>query len=398
MKKEFISLLCFITLFGVSSVNAQTYDNLCNVINQNDIKSLVEYAARYPDSEKQVVDVLCSLHDISELTYEQLSELSKLHNRDTSLGHLLHRENDRKELEIFSFIEPLTLEEINSYIEKYPERKSLVQRYIDKSIGNSLPNLSYLELNYVSTTMKGYEKSRIKAEIGTRSAEKKELMAQNVNDFLVQEQKSLPRLEYVMEKIIWSFFVEGHKQLVENYSRIPMVPDDAYSAAHQYQELVNVCLSPKTLQKMLQTEVDNYCEQVNKARKDYALIAGVKEYPKMSYKVPLIALRSNVDYGVLYNIAEARRDFVVSRRDVSQGSGVLGWLTGGLWGLGAKFLGDWYCISDLVDTEYNARKVYVQDVYENLYASFEDYSKKSLSQIKTTLTQNEKSYEKFIKQ
>lgn len=201
----------------------------------------------------------------------------------------------------------------------------------------------------------------------------------------------------MLEMIAWSYFVEGHNQLTQAYSQIPMAPDDASSAAYQYQSIVSVCLSPSELRKMLQAQVNKYCEQINKARNDYALIAGKKEYIKFSYKVPVFSINSKVDYSCLYDISKSRQSYLNARESIGQGSSVLGFLVGGLWGLGVQALGEWMNISSLVDSEYKARLSYIKSVHDTIERSFYNNIRYTLNDFDSYMSKNQKEYENAIK-
>lgn len=383
--------MAYIPLYGqsASSVN--------DAIARGDIKSLVSYSLN-PELEPQIMDALLTNCSFDNMVYEELEDLRKSAKSGSQTEKLITDAVERSKDQIRNQISELSIENIMKYEEQFPQRKKLIEAYFQEVVSPRLDSLSYLELNYLNTVMPQFEKKRIGSLVFQRVDEKKKLMSSNVHAYTNSETETLPELKYTLEKISWAYFIEAYEQVAQLYSQIPMVPDDPNVAINQYRSLVNSCFSPSLLQKMLQKEVNEYCAQINKARRDYALIAGMKDYVKFSYTVPNITLHTSTNINNFYNIPSARNQFVQSRQNVSEGSGFVGWLTGGVAGLFVKGLGDWLVISDLVNEEYKIRNGHMKLIHDALFDDFQEYTRNLVNKLEITQSQNQKNYEKTIRQ
>lgn len=350
-----------------------------------------------PLYEKEALDALCIHFNLNKLSYEEILSLMENTSNAPKLRGYLQKFVSAREQEIREQVDDLSLENLKRYVQHFPNRKFLVDDYLASTLGKSLKDLSFLELAYVNSTLPEFQHTAIESEMSTRMDERHNIMSKNVGKFIQSERKESDQIRYMLELITWSYFVEAHKQLTTAYSQIGMVSDDAYIASSQYQNLMRACFNPTRLQDMLQTQVNKYCEQINKARKDYADMAGKKSYVKMSYKVPTGSIYTNVYCESLWNIAKARRDFLENRQTSNSISGVAGFFLGGLVGLITKGIGDYVSISSLADDEYEARLQHVQVVHDALRDNFQRYTNDVITGFNNALTKNEKDYENDIK-
>lgn len=386
-------LLVILLLFGQMNAFGQTVSDVNMAIVSKDINSLVQYSHK-TDLEKYSLYGISSGFNFDEFTYEQVRDLSEK-AKDGSATKLFFQDIlVQKKKEIINIVETLTLENIAKYFVHFPERKDIVNNYLSSILESNLDKLSFTELYYLQTSMPELCKSQIESEITSRNDEAYALFASKIEEFIDIEHKSSNQLKYMIEQIIWNYFVEGHKQLTSAYSEIPIVPDNASDASYQYLRLVDVCLSPKELQKLLQEEVNKYCKYIVMGRIDYSLAARKDNYREMTYSVPLMKLNINAPISSLWEIGQARADYINGRNNVNSGSGIVSTLFGGLWGLGVKALGDWMAISGLVDNEYNARLKYVKAVHDSLLENYRNYAVTVINGFEKALKENEKLYGK----
>lgn len=378
----------------VIDIHAQT-DPIRDALYHNNFKAVIIMMDE--EDEPLVIDALATSEKFQQLSYEEILMLQSLPSVTKNIISLLVDLTKEREMDIYRTLEASSIEDIVKYVQRYPQREKIVWDYIRAVLLPNLGGLSCQDLLYLQSTLPKTELSQVDKELKNRGEEKHQLLAKNVSKFLANEKSQCKQLKYMLEMIAWSFFVEGHNQSTLAYSQIPMAPDNASSAAYQYQNIINVCLSPNQLRSMLQAQVNKYCEQINKARKDYALIAGKKEYIKFSYKVPLLKINSKVDYSCLYEISNSRQAYINARENISQGSSVLGFLVGGLWGLGMQALGEWMNISSLVDSEYKARLNYVKDVHDSIEKIFYNNIRYTLNDFDSYVSENQKEYENSIK-
>lgn len=388
----------FVPVFFISTSMAysQSFDTLNDALAAKDYNAAVK-AVVDDAGESYILDALCTSEEFAALDYEELLILKNSVRNGKALSAFLDNRIENCKIEIYNSINDLTVEQVLKYCESFPERKSLVMQYLDATLYSNLSELNCLELYYLELAAPRTHEINIKDELNNRQEEKQELLASHVQEFLQQEKSTRSQLKYMLELIIWSYFIEGHKSLTNAYADIYMVPDAPLSAVSQYQNLVRRCYTPMVLQKMLQEQINKYCEQVNKARRDYALIAGKSDYIKCSYTIPAMHINSNANSAPFYEILDARETYVRAQQNISEGTSIIGFFAGSLWGLGLQAIGDWINISELVDAEYGCRKKYVDEVHEKLNKSFSDYASRLIGNIDNYMEKNQKEYETFIR-
>lgn len=380
---SFVVAGALIGLFSFAA-GAQSTQSCQNAIYQQDIRLMLTEANKTPDNERAVIDALCCDFDLGEYSYEQLSSWQQIVKSEV-ISDMIAKVQKHKEAKILNEIRGLTAEEFVAYGLEFPQRRELLSVYADSIFLPHIDELSLKELIYYDDYMSGDFHDKILSEIGSRGEETNALLKQQATDYKNYEKKLTERLKYLIEYNLWTFYVTGHQELNNAYSEIGIVPDDPYLAAEQYQKLVKICFPTQLIRENLQVEVDKYCAEINKARKEYYAAAGEKKYSKLSYTVPEFSLKSHAAVDPLRGIAEARERYIRNREDVSTGTSVLGWLFGGVVGLVAQGIGDWFAIDGLVSSEFNARKQYMEGVQQELLTSFLYYSNTVITGIDKSL-------------
>lgn len=373
----------FILLIAPVS-QSQLTDDAKTAIYQKDVYNMLVSSNKSIENEKAIIDAFCYEVDLNEFSYEQLKQWQK-YAKSSVISKILGDAISKKVIEIINEIRSLTAEEFKPYYMAYPERQTLLNQFVDKVLIPNISELSLEELVYYDDYLPEEYHSKFADEICTRSNEIRELLGENLPDYRKFENLLADRLKYSIEYIIWTCFVEGHKQLNNAYAQIGFAPDDPQEAAYQYQSLVNACFPTKMVQETIQKEIDNFCTELNKTRMNYFRAYGKDKYPKLGYKVPQLELNSNASIEPLREISKARERFIRNREDISTGTSVLGWLFGPAVGLISRGIGDWMAIDGLVESEYTARKTYMKGVQKQLLTSFANYSNRIISAINKLL-------------
>ncbi len=384
MNRPIITLISGLVGLSSLSASAAVTSEVSKAIYSRNIPLILKEADKSKENEVLVVDAFCSEIDLNDYSYEELKFWKNSVN-SLVISELLSDALIQKENEILNEVRGLTAEQFSKYVEMFPHRSELLTDFITTALINNLKDLSVEELVYVDDNLPYAYHDTISAEIGSRSAEIAGILDNNLSRYKQYERALAERMKYMVEEIVWTYFVEGHKALNSAYSEIGIVPDNAYTAAEQYQRLVTACFPVKQIQNRLQNEINRFGEQINSARQDYFIAAGKKSYPKFSYTVPVMNLNSKASIESLMGIAEAREQFVQSRQNVSTGTSVLGFLFGPAVGLISKGIGDWFVIEDLVSSEFSSRKQYMEDVQKKLLTSFANYSNSITSNIDNSL-------------
>lgn len=379
---------CFLCAFAQN-------DRLQKAIMTQDLNYMASMSGE--GEARRVVDALCTMVDFQNIAYEEiLDALRKVKNEN--IRRILNREKVKKEIDIRRDIATHPLSYAKEYTQKYPSRKLFVDNLVNGVLCPNIESLSFQELVYVNDVMPTLATKEIQAGIAQRHDEKISLLASNAKAIIGQEKKDKAIMKYALEKVIWLYFIEAHKELTNAYSQISMVSEYPAEAASQYQRLVRACYNATYLRSLLQKEVDSYCAQVNASRAAYAAFVGNNDYPKFIYKVPLPKFQSSANSSCLSEIAKSRQQFVEGRKNVNSASGVVGWIFGGLAGVITKGIGDWMAIDGLVSVEYESRLKYVQGVHDSLHKSCVNYCKGVIRDFETSLANNQKEYENYLMQ
>ena len=366
------------------SAGAKSTQSCMDAIYQQDIRLMLSEANKTPDNERAVIDALCCDFDLGKYGYEQLCSWAPMVKSEV-ISNMIAKVQKQKEVKILNEIRNLTVQEFVAYGMEFPQRRGLLSVYADSILMPHINELSLTELIYYDDYLSRDFHDKIYQEINSRTDEIYALLKEKNGDYRNYEKELTERLKYLIEYSLWSFYVAGHKELNNAYSEIGIVPDDPYLAAEQYQKLVKICFPTHLIRENLQNEVDKYCAEINKARAEYYRAAGEKSYPWLSYKVPEFKINSYAAVDPLRDISGARERFIRNREDISTGTSVLGWLFGGVVGLVAQGIGDWFAIDGLVSSEFTARKKYMDGVQKQLLTSFANYSNTIVSGLDKSL-------------
>ena len=254
--------LCCVTASSIFALYANcqsSFPAIDDALAKNQFRMVINKSISN-EEESYILDACSVSEEFSNLGYEDLKDLLSSAIKDSKLSEFLKRKITIKEKAILAEIDKLSIEQIVRYINSYPMRKEFVLDHLSKTLKQNLKQLSLQELLYLQSTLPYFKTTIVEEELKNREQERHSLMAAHIEEFLKNERDMSSQLKYMLESITWTFFIEGHKQLTNAYSKIYMVPDNPSSAASQYQRIVKVCFAPHNLQKLLQAQVDKYCE------------------------------------------------------------------------------------------------------------------------------------------
>lgn len=346
--------------------HAQDNKQILNAQNKQDVAALLSYyRSSAEDNKKLIKDILFSGINYDDFTYEEILSWSEK-SKNTDLANFFDEILIFKEVEMIKDLGDLTPEQINVYNEHFPKRKRFVEQYLKYCIGNNIQELPFLELMYLNNVLPNIYYSELNAEKNSRGEEIHQLLANTVDDYCTAESRLINQLYYNIESKIWEYVCYRYQDVAKRYSRIGMVPDNLSSAESQYRSIVKSYLSSEQLRKSLQKDADAYCETINKARAEYARIAGLNYYTRLQITIPAINLSYNVSNRNLNRIMAARQDYKESLQTHSTVAGVASWFSGKFLAQGIRGLFDLGSVSDLADQEFSARKAYMSDVYDEI--------------------------------
>ncbi len=374
------SFFCFATIDAIAALTKEAQQ----AIYRQNIPQMLVAANITADNEKAVIDALCNDYNFDDYSYEQLISWAPITSSGV-ISRMIAEAINRKEVVILNEMRNFNAAEFVAYTYAFPERKRICDAYLREIFLPNVKNLSLKELVYFDDYLPSQYHQQIASEIDTRDKEVASILHKNASDYKNLEKQLLERLKFIIENNLWSCFVNGHKELNKAYAQIGIVPDNSYIAAEQYQRLVGICFPTNSIRESIQGEVDKFCAQINTARQEYNKAAGNSGYSKMSYKVPEFRIYSAASSAPLNGIADARERYIRNREDISTGTSVLGWLFGGVVGLVAQGIGDWMAVDDLVESEFNARKKYMEGVQEQLINSFANYSNTIVNGLEKSL-------------
>lgn len=360
-------LLFSFSAFGVAEGIAE------RAVYRQNIPEMLTAANVSAENEHIVANALCSDIDLGTFSYEQLLLWEPL-SKSRTISDMINHAIAKKELEICNDLRGLTAEEYAAYLKAFPKREKVAKRFLSDVLLTHVNDLSILELLYFDDCLPEEYHPILSGEISRRQDEIQKVLSEKVTDYNNYETALAKHFKHILEYTLWSYFVEGHRELNMAYSQIAMTPDDAYEAATQYQRLVDACIPKQRIRRTLQEEVNKFCEAVNQSRSSYFAAMGNDKFKKLAYKVPEFRMDTAASIAPLFGIAEARERYVRNREDISTGTSVLGWVFGGVVGLLAQGIGDWMAIEGLVDSEYEARKQYMESVQVLLIKGFMAYS------------------------
>lgn len=347
-------------------VDAQTSMDILSAQSEQNVSELIaKYNTSSLEDKKAIEDVLCASINYNDFTYEEIVTLQE-QCKDKSLLVFFNELKIQKEIEIIDYIKNLTTEQINIYVGHFPKRKDIVYGYLGYIVHNSRNDLSFLELNYINNTLPSIWTTQLSEERKGRTQEKKELMSKSVEEFCKEETSLISKLYYNLEKKTWQYLNQRYRDAAARYSQIGIVPDNVSAMEKQYRKIVNSYVNGDNLRKILQQEANSYCETINKARADYALIANQTDYAKLSISIPKIDLQYSASTKSLQKVSDARTAFQDSREFNSTAASLASWFISGFVAQGLRGLADMSAVEDLANAEIEARKSYMKDVYDAL--------------------------------
>ena len=398
--KYLLSVLALLLLSGLEAKSQIEDLDISMALLQNSPTDLLSIYKNHPEKRAEVEDAFLMSVDMTNYSYEYVLGLSRQVDPDTSLGRYFASLRQAHTQNIIDELAGCTLEQIEAYKKKYPERSEIADHLLMNTVGRNLANLSYTELSYVgSKSSNGEIKTLVEVEknLGSRVAEVNSIMQGNVDDYCKKETELANSFLLDIEQTAWTFLFDRYSEVAKYYSRIGMVPDDYNQAAKQYRDLVQACISSKDLVGQLTPKIEKFCEQINLSRSDYATTAGKTQFPKLTLQTPRFDFSYN-DYSyMLSDIAQARREFFDSKETNTALSDIASFFFGPLGGMIGKGILDMSSVETLADSEISCRRKYMDKILEELKARMENQTSAVTSRLKNELNTNQNEFINYIK-
>ncbi len=397
MTKRFLILLTSFTL--LSSLSAQNHEQIRNEIAKCDLGGLVTLYNTNSSLTSEIEDAIDGYLDWNDYSYEQVkAAYDKCQNKDCYLKKELERVSTDKECDIYQYFSTITPEQLALYPQIFPNRKDLVDNFVNNILSNSLSEISYNDLMSLDVALDGIEIPELKKSLQVRSPEKSSLARGKIDDYIKYETSYKNKLLFVLRYRSWQYFIVRYKNVAKIYSQIGIVPADPEQMALQYSQIVQTCFTQKDFKKQLQKDIDAYNKAINNARSEFANMAGIKDYTRSNIKVPNIGSFSiKPNLSIARKIPDARNDFESSRSTAKTIAGIASFFVGTIASSIGRGLYDMNLVSELATKEMTIRKEYMRNAYNQLHKVFEGYYRTIDKEIVSQISANNLKFKNYVK-
>lgn len=366
---------------------------------RKDILHLVSLHSKYPHLRVSIQDVFAQLSDddYKNLTYEDLNAIMRNSTGNPIMEQFFGPMLADREYQILTELCDMSINDLKSYIETYPQRKKFIYDVLGASIVAQKHNLSVQELLYLQYKFPTLESIVIQQEIGTRGTEIQKIIRNNIDSYITQEQKQTELFYYVLERKTYAYICNKYEQVCYQYACIAEVPNTTEEIESQFRNIFSQCLKSNELREYLQLEADAYCEHINAARKAYCISAGISKFTPLQITVPDIPFTFFSDQEIISKIPQAREDYIDNRQTVNKASKVARFFMGGLTTMVAKGVADYLVGSNLSSKIINARLKYVDEAFVSLQRRVIDNTVVVKENIGEQIHSNEVQFKKVIK-
>ena len=366
MKKTIV--LLFPLLFS-TSVYAQifTKSDVYKAWEDGDLAKLIAIHSQNPSMRSLTKEAIGQMNIESQaLSFEQLYSFTEQLDNDDPLYMLLINAVKDKKSQILQNVALYTPEELETYMQSNPAQRQFIQKEMHTAISNSVSSLPLNELYYVERMMPYLNRQQILEEAKGRDAERKDILIQNLADYMYKEKEELVYLEYVLRQREHEYFRTKFRNSCIDYANVKQVSGSIYVMESQYKQVVSRHLRPKEVQLYLQKEADALCNTINALRSEYCRAMGKSDFVKLSITVPAPNYDCEISTSALEKIIKAYDDYNSSREFISFGGTVAKFLGAGIWASIGEGIAEWAAGSSLADDVTAAQLEYVGDSYKAL--------------------------------
>ena len=294
-----------------------------------------------------------------------------------------------KECELYQFFSTVTPEQLFVWSQLYPNRKDLIENFLNNILYKRLDQYSYAELMSLESGLTGLEVSELQRVLQERESEKASLVKGMIDDYAKFEMSYKNRLLFVLRYRSWQYFIVRYKNVAKIYSQIGIVPGDPDQMASQYNNIVQACFTKEDFKKQLKKDIDAYNKAINSARSEYSVLAGIKDYTKSDITIPNIGSFSiKPNLSIASKISKARNNYGSSRKTAGA-IATISSIGRGLYDLNA--------VSDLAEQEMLIRREYMRDAYNQLHKVFESYYRTIDKEISSQIQTNNQKFKNYVK-
>ena len=396
MKRAVVLTLCFCL---VIITKANSNDKIRGYIIEKDLIGLVLYYNYNPDSKNEIEDAIDGYLNWDDYTYEQVKTAYECCQiNDSNLKKELGRVIVDKECELYQFFSTITPEQLVSFSQDFPQRKDIIDNFLTKILYKGLEQHTYAELMSLESGLTGLKPSGLNEMLKSRENEKTSFIREKVEDYSKYEMYFKNRLLFVLRYRSWQYFIVRYKNVAKIYSQIGIVPGDPDQMASQYQSIVQTCFTKEDFKKQLKKDIDAYNNAINSARREYANMAGIKDYTKSDITIPNIGSFSiKPNLSIASKISKARNNYESSRGAAKTVAGIASFFVGSTISSIGRGLYDLKAVSDLAEQEMLIRREYMRNVYNQLHKVFESYYRTIDKEISSQIQTNNLKFKNYVK-
>ena len=396
MKRLVVLHLCLCLAF---TARAKSNDIIKGYIIKKDLIGLVAYYNSNPDLKIEIEDAIDGYLNWDEYTYEQVkSAYESCQINNSCLKKELGRVTKDKECELYQFFATITPEQLFIFSEVFPQRKDLIENFLNNILYKRLDQYSYAELMSLESGLTGLEVSELQRVLQERESEKASLVKGMIDNYSKIEMSYKNRLLFVLRYRSWQYFIVRYKNVAKIYSQIGIVPGDPNQMASQYNNIVQTCFTKEDFKKQLKKDIDAYNKAINSARSEYSALAGIKDYTKSDITIPNIGSFSiKPNLSIASKISKARSNFGSSRETAGTVAKIASFFVGSTISSIGKGLYDLNAVSDLAEQEMLIRREYMRDAYNQLHKVFESYYRTIDKEISSQIQTNNLKFKNYVK-
>ena len=366
MKKIF--LLLFLTqLSTIAWSQSFSKSDVYKAWEEEDLAKLITIHSQNP-SLRSLVEEAIGQMDIKSfsLSFDELTSYTKQIKKDSPLFHLLTNALKDKKSKIVQNVVSYTPEDLDSYMQKNPTQRKFIEGQMYEAFHNSVTSLPLNELYYVERVMPYLDSQQITAEAKGRDIERRDILVNNLSDYMKKERAELSYLEYMLSMREHEYFRKKFRNICMEYASVKQSSRSVYQMESQYRWIVNRHMRPKDIQLYLQKEADELCAIINASRSEYCLAMGKKDFVKMSIIVPEPSYDCYFPTTGLDKVVQAYDSYDSTRDAINVGGKIASFFGAGIWGTIGQGVAEWFTESNLAENITDAQLEYVKDSYQVL--------------------------------
>lgn len=360
-------ILVFILSVSISIAQTFTTNAVYKAWEEENLGKLITIHSQSPSLRSLTEEAIgqMNIKNLS-LSFEELQSYTEQLEVGSPLYNLLINSMKDRKSQVLQEVSSYTPEELEAYMVQHPAQRQFVQQEMHSAISRSLTSLPLNELYYVDRMMLFLDHQQIAEETKGRDAERRDILMDNLSDYMKKEKTELGYMEYVLRMKEHEYFRNKFRASCMEYARVKQVSSDIYTMASQYEYILYRHMNPKDIQNYLQKEADALCNAINASRSEYCRAMGKKDFVKLVIKVPSPDYDCYISASALEKIVQAYEDYNSSREAISIGGNIARFFGAGIWASIGEGIAEYAAGSSLADDVTAAQLEYVGDAYRAL--------------------------------